>query len=171
MAKVFVVGLPQSGLRRVGAVLTMMGYRLKFVVSDENYENADAFMNTPVWADYEDLDRIYPGSKFILARCDISDWYRRFIQATLAFYNHVVLKGENWSPWSEMDRRAYRMVFEGHKFTREFLMRRYDEHADAVRKYFADRKDFLDVDVDEEDSLGRTVEFLGRPLKVYPTFG
>lgn len=170
--KVFVISLPQSGLRRVGAVMTMMGLRLKFVVSDENYENADVFMNTPVWADYKDLDRIYPGSKFILARCDVDDWYRRFMQATLAFYNHVVIKGENWSPWSEMDRRAYRHVFEGKKYTREFLLRRYEEHSQIARDHFKDRpKEFLEINVDDAESLEKTVQFLGTPLIQYPTWG
>lgn len=170
--KVFVVGLPQSGLRRVGAVITMMGLHLKHVVSDENYENADVFMNTPVWADYADLDRIYPGSKFVLSRCDVDDWYRRFMQAALAFYNHVVLKGENWSPWSEMDRRAYRTVFEGQKLTREFLLRRYDEHSERLRIYFKDReKDFLEIDVDKPEALQQMIEFLDKPLMQFPTWG
>ena len=88
--KVFVIGFPKTGTTSLQSALTTLGYKVKgeFGMKDPNisrkvYEMAfrfveqyDAFEDNPWCVIFKELDKKYPGSKFILTLRPTEPWIK-----------------------------------------------------------------------------------------------
>jgi hypothetical protein len=111
---------------------------------DQRY---DAFSDIlPVARHYDLLDRQYPGSRFVLTVRDLDAWLR---SRRLHVENNVRLAeaGEYHGDFLVVDESGWRDE--------------WVEHVRAVRAYFGDRGDFLEVDLTVAPSWEPLCRFLG----------
>ncbi len=110
----------------------------------------DAFQDNPWPVLYKELDKVYPGSKFILTLRDEAGWYKSVL-------NHF-----NATP-SKMQELIYQYPFPaGHQA--EFL-KVYRHHNAEVLRYFAHRPgDLLIINLTEQPHWERICSFLDKPI-------
>ena len=126
-----------------------------------------ALCDLPIPLLYRELDKAYPGSKFILTIRDDVDWLQsvkrlwdakhnptRWVWDVYPFTNHIhtVLYGQK-------------------DFDALIFLRRYRQHNAEVLEYFKDRpEDLLVLDMDNNDTWAKLCPFLNCPIpaKAYP---
>ena len=164
--KVFGVGLSRSGTSSLASGLDVLGYRVrhfpslvllfgKLSIRRREFERYDAMADLPIAHFYKDLDRRFPGSKFIHTVRDVESWldscerFRRF----------------------EPDFKAKRRIMELRRqffgvtcFDRERFRDVHARHTQEVRDYFRDRPDdLLELRICEGEGFAELCPFLGKP--------
>ena len=168
MAKIFGIGLTDSGNDTLAACLRQLGYhhadqdpRLRTRVLeegdvdalDEAAEEFDSFAGMPWAAFYRRLDRSIPDARFILDVSDSSQsWFgslrRHAVHAAGSVREHVY--GFSSPPAARQEGQL-------------------DRHARQVQEYFAGRPEkLLVVCWAEERSWKRLCDFLGEPVPQRP---
>jgi hypothetical protein len=162
--KVFCIGFQKTGTTSLEAALKLLRYRVCDVRFDliqplrqrdfsKVWEIADAYdavRDNPWPVLFRELDKQYPGSKFILSIRDESAWIKSVV-------NHFGTKP------SEMLDFIYGFPFPiGHE---ETFLQTYRNHNRDVREYFADREDdLLVLDLNKEAGWVPLCSFLQRPV-------
>lgn len=163
--KVFGVGLQKTGTSTLGKVLSILGYKIEL---DTDYDlvdsllkgeydsirdrvrNFDAFEDNPWPIVYKELDKWYPGSKFILTIRDHDNWIGSITK-------HFGAKKSDFREW---------FYGEGAPLSNEELyINRYHEHNEAVKEYFKSRtEDFLIIDFEKGQGWKEICDFLNEPV-------
>jgi len=162
--KIFGIGFHKTGTTSLAAALAQLGYRVtgEFGVrnpriAEEALDIAativprfDAFQDNPWPILYRELDRRYPGSRFILTLRPVDEWLASSV-------NHF---GERTTPMREW------IYGVGSPLGNEALYReRYQRHNREVREYFRDRPgDLLELRITEGEGWDRLCPFLDKPL-------
>jgi len=168
--KVFGIGLNKTGTTTLGICLQQMGFRhtssnLELTRSVgrgelgpvfDFAEEHESFEDWPWPLLYRELDRRFPGSKFILTtRRDAETWLR-------SLKNHATLTGP-----TEFRRIAY-----GHDMphgNEADHIARYERHNREVREYFRERPgDLLEVCWETGSGWKELGAFLDRPVPDLP---
>jgi hypothetical protein len=168
MTKLFCIGFHKTGTTSMEKALTLLGYRVTGPngvrdpdIAGKVYEMAyalaeqyDAFADNPWPLLYREMDRRYPGSKFILTVRPADAWIR-----SLIFHF-----GERSTP---MRKWIYGVgSVQGNE---EVYRARYESHNAAVREYFHDRPgDLLVLDLTDGDNWRKLCAFLGKPVPDVP---
>jgi len=171
--KVLGIGLGRTGTQSLAKGLEMLGYRAKhcpqfyldddghLCISREDIEHFDALTDEPCVLVYKDVDRQYPGSKFILTVREMYSWLRS-----------VENNGKALCEWRAqfpavpvLHRALYgTAAFDPHKFAEA-----YRKHVDGVKAYFGARpQDLLIMDICGGDGWEKLCPFLGRPVPCRP---
>lgn len=177
--KVFGIGFPKTGTSSLGKALKVLGYRLQKGIninrpgrpyieppitplkllqtaSPYTYEHS-AFEDFPWMALYREMDRDWPGSKFILTVRDADSWLR-------SVKSHA----------PEITSTSWRVLAgseNAESVTHDQFLTAYHAHNEAVKEYFRERRDdllILDLDTADWEQL---CDFLGRRkpiLRRYP---
>ncbi|PSQ96749.1 MAG: hypothetical protein BRD55_05595 [Bacteroidetes bacterium SW_9_63_38] len=117
----------------------------------------DSFEDWPWPLVYEEMDRRYENTKFILTqRSDAEAWYD-------SLKRHALRTGPT----------EYREIVYGHSMPfgkREEHLRMYHRHNEAVQNYFSDRPEDLLVACWEKDGWEKLCSFLSKdvPTKAFP---
>ena len=102
---------------------------------------------------HQTLDTTFPGSLFILTWRDPEAWWR---------------STERWLSTSHPDDLAKLSRYYKHLHTdsvdKDRSIAGYLTHNDAVRRYFGDRSDFLDINFEQGEGWERLCAFLGVPM-------
>lgn len=159
--KVFGVGLSRTGTTSLTKALRMLGYRtVHFPTSDEQIRRHDAATDASVAYRFEELDRAYPGSKFILTVRDEAAWLRSYYQ----FRDQQVKIGRNW-PMNREARAVRRAVYGTEEFDPDLWRAGFRRHNERVLRYFAERpEDLLVMDVTRGEGWEKLCPFLGKPI-------
>lgn len=167
-SKVFCIGFHKTGTTSMKVALETLGYRVtgpngvrdpeigKNVLSmaSELVQRFDAFQDNPWPVLYRELDRRYPGSKFILTLRDEESWIRSQVR-------HF---GQNETP---MRKWIYGVGCPAGN--EKAYLERFNRHNDEVVKYFADRpNDFLVMDLASGDGWSKLCPFLGLDIPREP---
>jgi hypothetical protein len=176
-SKVFGIGLSKTGTTSLYAALDELGYRsatyrhMRAAGLDRWFEGDfaedylaswDAVTDNPISVFYQELDRRYPGSRFILTLRDRDAWlastrkqwskHKQLAPAALAFRTRVRLAVYGITGWSESQ---FDQV--------------YETHERNVRQYFLERpEDLLVMDVFRGDGWDRLCPFLGKSIPNVP---
>jgi hypothetical protein len=106
---------------------------------------------------HQDLDAAFPGSLFILTWRDPEVWWR---------------STERWLSTSHPDDIAKLSRYYKHlhcdRVDKDRFIAGYLAHNTAVRAYFADRPDFLDINFEQGGGWDRLCAFLGVPVPEQP---
>jgi Sulfotransferase domain len=126
-----------------------------------------ALSDLPIPFLYKELDKAYPGSKFILTIRNEASWLR-------SVKNH-------WNPeinqfrhqWNKdpFTHKAHKLLYGQRGFDEEIFLNRYRAHNAEVIEYFKDRKsDLLVLDIDKIGTWFPLCAFLKKkvPLVPYP---
>ncbi len=167
--KVFCIGFQKTGTTSIGRALEILGYRvcgpvgvtdprfgrraLEYAVS--RLPDYDAFQDNPWPLLYKELDRLCPGSKFILTVRKPRSW----IRSMRKYFGGYEAAAEVWiyGPGGTPLKRPRQ------------CLRRYKRHNREVREYFRDRpQDLLVVDFGRGGGWAEICTFLGRPVPDTP---
>ena len=177
--KVFGIGLNKTGTTSLGEGLNALGiktihYPFKKRIHEEltagNYRlsilnSYQGIVDTPVAPYYAQLDREYPGSKFILTVRNPEAWLRS-IEA-----HWLVMR-----QWCERDPQFGRFtdfisaaVYGCIEFNRDRFLYAYETHEKNARAYFQSRpNDFLVMDICQGDGWEPLCPFLGLEVPPFP---
>lgn len=161
MRKVFGLGLSKTGTSSLNDALTLLGLRAVHYPHDLALaHDADALTDIPVAPYYAELDRAFPGSRFILTVREKSSWLR-----SIEMHWRLMLQ---WWEDAAPDLRRYheRVALAAYgtlAFDPEHFSRAYDAHERNVRGYFRGRDDLLVIDICGGEGWPRLCPFLGLP--------
>lgn len=164
VSKVFIIGLPRTGTTSVSVALLDYGFKVAHTAYTKRaFELADVISDAPCFCDYPQLDKLFPNSKFVYLNRSLETWIpsaRRLLTKMIpqlepkSGYLHPVLK------------RCIEQTFALSKYedplSDKNLSATYLQHQQQVLTYFANRDDFLNIDVSNENSLIDLLKFLNR---------
>ena len=165
--KVFCIGFHKTGTKSLGHALKRLGYRVAGPVGARNPEIAqqavaialalaadhDAFNDNPWPLLYETLDTTFPGSRFILTVRDEQRWLR----SMLDYFGAKDTPMRRWIYGAGTPR--------GNEAT---YLARYRRHNVEVLEYFAERSDFLVLDLEHGHGWPELCTFLDLPAPEHP---
>jgi hypothetical protein len=163
MTKIVGIGLGKTGTTTLGECFRELGYSVKGFDAEairslrrgeidrilDDADKYDAFEDFPWPFLYQEIDKRYPGSKFVLTkRKNVDIWYQSLVK-------HADRTGPTPAKlWCYGHRLPY-FFTASHK-------RLYESHIRSVRDYFAGRpEDLLEICWEEEKGWDRLTEFLG----------
>jgi hypothetical protein len=152
-SKIFGIGLSGTGTHSLNYALKLLGYTAKhYPDSLEDFMRYEALTDISVSCRYRELDKIFPGSKFILTTRDLEGW----------------LANRAKKPGGKKRKRFWRMetnlrTYGTLSYDREKYIARYAEYHAGVREYFAERPgDLLSIDIIGGEGWEKLCAFLGR---------
>lgn len=126
------------------------------------FADAQVMADTPIYCDYQILDKHYPNSKFIYLSRELSLWLPSIKQLLNRMSVNLLRDDGGFNP---AIKRCFTSVFS--PFTKQnindegFLTTCYLTHQHQVRDYFANRsQDLLSINISEQGSYQRLVDFL-----------
>ena len=170
--RIFGIGLNKTGTSTLGSCGEMLGYRVKgcdkellqdvrlkndFTRIREAVENHDLFEDWPWPLIYKELDKMYPGSKFILTvRKNEKKWIESLKKHSL-----------KTPPDNHCRKLAYDYNYPfGHE---KKHLQFYRKHNDEVREYFRGREsDFIELCWENGDGWDKLCPFLGMEVPETP---
>lgn len=173
--KIFCIGLPKTGTTSLHLAVKMLGLRSAHFPHDdctvtqlrsgdyrlEVMKEYDIVSDIPIPAIFPQLDRAFPGSKFIYTRRDRSSWLR---SQEKAGFNH-----DNPAPGTT--REFYRTMLYGvNEYSKERFEWVHGAHHELVERYFADAEPerFLRLDVISGTGWEQLCAFLDLPVPNVP---
>jgi hypothetical protein len=159
-AKIFGIGLAKTGTTSLNDAFAILGIAsIGCPESIASIRRFDAATDGIVADRFEDLDRTFPGSKFIYTIRDRESWldsYTRYHGRKIA----------SLSGHADMTRRLYGTT----GTERDILREAFDRHDRHVREYFRDRPDdLLVMDITGGNADWETLcSFLDRPVPDTP---
>ena len=171
--KIFGIGLSKTGTSSLAHALEILGYRTKDYPGIERYvpgdltsidpawlENFDALTDTPIPSFYRELDRAYPGAKFILTVRERESWLR---SCQKQFTDKLAAKQ------NEAHNRLFMDLYGTPVFDREKFAAGYERFVNGVMEYFAHRpQDLLVIDITGGEGWEKLCPFLGKPIPEQP---
>ena len=156
--KVFCVGFWKTGTTSIYKAFNILGYRAGrlICVGKEPKQgwipyikkcNYDAFTDDPMSFIYKDLDKIYPGSKFILTERDKKSFAKSYV---------------NYFKGTEFEKSPDEV---------DEVLENYENYYNGVKEHFKDRPDqLLVINVIGGDGWEKLCPFLGKPTpkKLFP---
>jgi hypothetical protein len=178
--RIFGIGMHKTGTTSLHAALKVLG------VDSAHWENAHwakaiwtemttagrsltlerhyALCDLPITILYEQLDRAYPGSKFILTTRDEARWLA-------SVERHFSRTNPFRAQWDRdpVTHRLHRALYGRKTFDATVFLERFRRHNAEVRSYFKDRPDDLLI-LDVDDGWAPLCRFLGQtpPKLPYP---
>jgi len=161
--KIFIIGLPRTATTSVCLAMLEQGYKTAHnAYTQEAFIQAQVLADTPIFCDYQNLDKHYPNSKFIYLTRAPEKWLPSIRQLLQRMIVNLQRTDGGFNPHLK---RCYKDVFsplsEENLNSDEFLLGCYQRHQQGVNDYFKDRaEDLLTIDVSEEGSYSSVLAFL-----------
>ena len=163
--KIFIIGLPRTATTSVCVAMLGLGYRTAHTAyTKQAMFQAQVIADTPVFCDYQALDKAYPKSKFIYLQREESLWLPSIRQLLQRMFTNLQRTDGGFNPTLK---RCYNHIFS--PLTLEnieddsYLISCYQRHKSEVLTYFRDRKyDLLTIDVNDEACYQKLLDFLNQ---------
>lgn len=164
-SKVFGIGLSKTGTTSLTKALKILGYDAIQARTLSDIHNHKAATDTPVAARFQELDQMYPNSKFIMTMRDKWEWVesckRHFSGDLLRYKKEVAIE------YAFCRGKLYGSL----EFNEEAWLMANSKHLSLVFDYFADRSaDILWMDITHGDGWQMLCHFLNSPIpqQVFP---
>jgi len=164
--KIFGIGLYKTGTTSLHVALEILGYNsVHCPVTGEEFDGYDAANDITVASRFEEWDKLYPGSKFILTLRDLNQWLgsckdhfgrrfnpNKFSPKVREFYLEQILKTYGTAVYDPV-----------------LLQEAYQRHIQHVQNYFAHRpQDLLIMNIPNGDGWDRFSPFLKHSIPNQP---
>jgi hypothetical protein len=161
--KVFCIGLGKTGTTSLKEALRALGYRtIRLPLNWQGITDFDAALPGVSAAMYQELDRAYPGSKFILTVRDVAGWLKSIERDMRRKLNVRRDRSEERKLLLTMHYGA--TTFDSHQFSKVF-----QNHIAEVSNYFRNRPDdFLLLDLTGSSGWDELCGFLELPVPDAP---
>jgi hypothetical protein len=166
MNKVFIIGLPRTGTTSVCHALLELGVATAHTAYTQHcFATASAIADTPIFNDYQALDRHYPNAKFIYLARELDVWLASIRQLLLRMHTNLTRPDGGFNIHIK---RCYLNTFQQLTIANinddNYLTDCYKTHFNNAHGYFSDRpQDFLSIDIAKPQSYQRLCEFLQLP--------
>lgn len=161
--KIFIIGLPRTATTSVCLAMLEQGFKTAHnAYTQEAFIQADVLADTPIFCDYQSLDKHFPHSQFIYLTRELENWLPSIKQLLQRMIVNLQRTDGGFNPHLK---RCYNDVFtpltEENLNNDEFLTACYRRHQQGIEEYFKDRpRDLLTINVSDEDSYSRLLTFL-----------
>ena len=161
--KIFIIGLPRTATTSVCLAMLGLGYKTAHNAYTENaFNEAQVIADTPVFCDFEKLDKHFPNSKFIYLTRNEEAWLPSIKQLLQRMIVNLQRNDGGFNPHLK---RCYNDVFSPLTVDNiaqdDFLLQCYQRHQASIFEYFQDREDdLLTIDVSEPLSYQALLAFL-----------
>lgn len=167
MNKIFIIGLPRTATTSVCLAMLGLGFKTAHnAYTVRTFSEAEVIADTPIFCDYQTLDKHFPHSKFIYLSRDQDDWLPSIKQLLQRMIVNLQRNDGGFNPHLK---RCYNEIFSPLTAENiaqdEFLLACYQRHQRGVFEYFNGRaEDLLTIDVSDSSSYHQLLTFLGLPL-------
>lgn len=165
--KIFIIGLPRTATTSVCLAMLSLGFKTAHNAYTENaFSEAEVIADTPIFCDYQTLDKHFPNSKFIYLSREPAGWLPSIKQLLQRMITNLQRSDGGFNPHLK---RCYNDVFSpltaDNIAKDDFLLQCYQRHQQGVFEYFNARpEDLLTIDVSDSSSYKQLLTFLGLPL-------
>jgi len=161
--KVFILGLPRTGTTSICSALLNEGLTVAHTAyTDKTFEDAQVLADTPIYCDYQALDKHYPNSKFVVLTRQPEAWLPSIKQLLLRMFVNVTRDDGGFNP---IIKRSFTSIFA--PFTKEnienddFLLQCYNKHLAEIESHFNGREDdVIYVEVSNDADYSKLCDFL-----------
>lgn len=164
MSKVFIIGLPRTGTTSISVALLDAGLKVAHTAfTQQAFALADAISDAPCFSDFEQLDKLFPGAKFIYLTRDLTLWVPSMQRLLVKMSPNLLTRAGHFSP---VLKRAFNQTFhleDDNLLSVSHLTQCYLAHQTKVRSYFEGRNDLLTIDISDADSFKKFAAFLDLP--------
>ncbi|MGS0689221.1 sulfotransferase [Shewanella sp. 0m-4] len=172
MNKVFIIGLPRTGTTSISVAMLDYGFKVAHTAyTKQAFHLADIISDSPCFCDYQQLDGLFPNSKFVYLERDLSQWVPSMQMLINKMKAQLDLKTGTFNP---ILKRTFNNTFDlaiaKEPDDAEHLKACYLRHQQQVIHYFDGRDDFIRINVSHQDSLTRMLSFLGIGFEGTPKF-
>jgi len=163
MSKVFIIGLPRTGTTSISVALLEQGFKVAHTAfTKQAFELSDVISDAPCFSDYQQLDRLFPGSKFVYLKRELLKWLPSIQRLLSKMGPHLLPKTGHFNP---VLKRSFEQTFElsnTQLLSATHLSSCYLKHQQQVESYFQGRDDLLVIDISHAESLNTLLNFLDR---------
>lgn len=162
MNKLFIIGLPRTGTTSISVALLEYGFKVAHTAYTKRaFELADVISDAPCFCDYQQLDTLFPGSKFVYLDRALENWVPSMQMLLKKMLANLDQKTGHFSP---VLKRSFNTTFSlfttSDPLNEQHLAACYRKHQHQVFDYFSTREDFLKIDVSCSESLKKLLTFL-----------
>lgn len=162
MRKIFIIGLPRTGTTSISVALLECGFKVAHTAfTQQAFELADVVSDAPCFSDYQQLDILFPDSKFVYLQRDLAQWVPSIQRLLSKMAPHLLPKSGHFNP---VLKRSFEQTFalsNKNLLTEAHLSACYKKHQQQLDAYFDGRNDLLSINVSESHSLQTLLDFLG----------
>ncbi|PHQ74601.1 MAG: sulfotransferase family protein [Shewanella sp.] len=161
--KVFIIGLPRTATTSVCVATLSLGFKTAHTAYTQRaMDEAQIIADTPIFCDYQQLDKIYPNAKFVYLTRESDKWLPSIRQLLERMYTNLQRSDGGFNP---ILKRCYNGVFEPLTLDNiakdSFLLECYQRHYQGALDYFNGREqDLLIIDVAHPGSFQQLADFL-----------
>ncbi|WP_198673711.1 sulfotransferase family protein [Algibacillus agarilyticus] len=161
--KIFIIGLPRTATTSVCVALLELGFKTAHTAyTKKAMLNAQVIADTPIFADYQQLDKHYPNARFINLTRDLTHWLPSIQQLLTRMHTNVTRDDGGFNP---IIKRCYQRVFSPFTLDNinntQFLTQCYEQHQQGIQAYFSHRpNDLLNLDVSQPEAYAKLLAFL-----------
>lgn len=161
--KVFIIGLPRTATTSVCLAMLEQGFKTAHNAYTQNaFTQAQVLADTPIFCDYQQLDKHFPNSKFVYLTREPALWLPSIRQLLQRMIVNLQRTDGGFNPHLK---RCYNKIFsplnDDNINNDEFLLNCYRRHHQGIEGYFKNRsKDLLTIDVSDDDSYLKVLTFL-----------
>lgn len=159
--KILCIGLPKTGTTSLSRALEILGYSsIHYPTKINQIDDYDSASDSLVAVNFKELDKRYPGSRFILTTRDEQEWLDSLKKHMRRL--NVPKKGTPSYQLRVDSIGAATYNEAAHKRARQ-------NHLKAVKKYFKDRpEDLLTLDISQHVGWSSLCQFLQKPIPDQP---
>jgi hypothetical protein len=179
--RIFGIGMHKTGTTSLHEAFKILGYEsahwwsahwaraiwteMKTDGRSPTLEKHYAVCDLPITLLYKDLDKAYPGSKFVLTTRSEAKWLAS-VKAHWDRNTNVFREAWDHDPFSH---RVHRELYGTKNPTDDVFIERFRRHNTEVQEYFKDRpRDLLVMDIDQKPGWKPLCEFLDVPVPGMP---
>ncbi len=164
--KIFIIGLPRTATTSVCLAALGLGFKTAHnAYTERTFSDAQVIADTPVFCDYQSLDKHFPNSKFIYLTRKAEQWLPSIKQLLQRMIVNLQRTDGGFNPHLK---RCYNEMFTPLTVDNiaedDFLLQCYQRHQLNVFDYFQERtSDLLTIDVSDPLSYQQLLAFLDIP--------
>lgn len=161
--KIFIIGLPRTGTTSVCNAFLELGIPCAHTAyTNACFNSAVALADTPIFNDYQALDKYYPGSKFIYLERELTAWLPSIKQLLQRMHTNLTRADGGFNIHLK---RCFLNTFRDFSLENinceQYLTDCYNSHFSNAKHYFSKRtNDFLAIDIANPKSFSALCEFL-----------
>lgn len=162
MNKIFIIGLPRTGTTSISATLLKYNFKVAHTAYTKRaFELADVISDAPCFSDFQQLDTLFPSSKFVYLDRALESWIPSMQMLLQKMLPQLDQKTGYLNP---VLKRSFSTTFLLPTTTdprnAEHLKNCYLSHQQQVKKYFSNRDNLLTIDISQNGSLKALLTFL-----------
>lgn len=161
--KIFIIGLPRTGTTSICNTFLELGYTTAHTAYTQNtFKQAEVIADTPVFSEYQLLDKHFSGAQFINLTRELSLWLPSIRQLLTRMHTNLMRTDGGFN---NHIKRCYLSIFENLNLDNinsdTYLTDCYYKHQDTVANYFKARSsDLLSIDIAKVDSGDKLQVFI-----------